>query len=87
MGLKFMFVTQADTTMARRGWKRFVEVGESGQTVLIYLPMAEEQASPSRVCLAVCDRGELVIVAADLDAEPLAEFARREIGQPHLTAR
>ena len=71
----------ADKVMALRGWKRLVGVVESGKTVLIYLPADAEKAKPSQICLAVCDRRELVIVAAEIDADALANLANREIGR------
>jgi hypothetical protein len=72
-------LADADKIMALHGWKRLVGVRESGKTVLIYLPAAAEKATPSRICLAVCDRCELVIVAAEIDADALAQFALRKI--------
>jgi hypothetical protein len=79
-------ITAADATMAHRGWRRLVGVRESGKTVLIYLPAAAE-ASPSRICLAVCDRRELVIVAADVDADRLAQLGLRQLERQKLAAR
>jgi hypothetical protein len=74
------FAAAVDATMARRGWTRIVGVEDHEETVLIYLPAGESRNAPSRVCLAVCDRGELVVVAADFDADALADLVAREIG-------
>jgi len=72
-------LAEADKAMARQGWKRLVGVVESGKAVLIYLPADADMAAPSRVCLAVCDRCELVVVSAEVDADKLAQFALRQI--------
>jgi sigma54-dependent transcription regulator len=79
-------LADADKAMTLHGWKRFVGVVDSGKTVLIYLPAGAEKAKPSRICLAVCDQRELVIVAAEIDADALAKFVCREIGRRQLAA-
>jgi hypothetical protein len=71
----------ADRVMTLRGWKRLVGVVESGKTVAIYVPAVSEKAKPSRICLAVCDRRELVIVAAEIDADALAGLVNHEFGR------
>lgn len=81
------FIAEADKAMELRGWKRLVGVVENGKTVLIYLPAGAEQREPSRICLAVCDRRELVIVAADLEADRLAQLALREIARQRPAVR
>jgi hypothetical protein len=69
----------ADRTMAGRGWTRVVGVADSGDSVLIYLPAQGEDSPPSRVCLAVCNDRELVVVAAGFEAHALAGLIAREM--------
>ena len=80
-GQRRQFLAEADAVMARRGWKRIVGVTEPGNTVLIYLPESAAHADPSRICLAVCNGSELVIVSAGIDPDALAGLATRELGR------
>ena len=68
-----------DRMMARRGWTRIVGVADTGDIVLIYLPTQSEDLQPSRVCLAVCNDRELVVVAAGFEANALAGLIAREM--------
>jgi hypothetical protein len=75
----------ADRMMARRGWTRIVGVADTGDIVLIYLPTKGEDLQPSRVCLAVCNGRELVVVAAGFEATALAGLIAREMdGRPPI---
>jgi hypothetical protein len=47
--------------------------------VLIYLPTQDTDLQPSRVCLAVCNSQELVVVAAGIEAKVLAGLIAREM--------
>jgi hypothetical protein len=69
----------ADRLMARRGWTRIVGVADTDNIVLIYLPTQDEDSQPSRVCLAVCNDRELVVVAAGFEAKALAGLIAREM--------
>ena len=69
----------ADQMMARRGWTRIVGVADTKDTVLIYLPTGDGDSQPSRVCLAVCNDRELVVVAAGFEAAALADLVSREM--------
>ena len=68
-----------DAKMARRGWTRVVEVIDDREQVLIYLPADRTQAHPSRICLAVHDGRELVVVAGAFRPDALAELVGREL--------
>jgi hypothetical protein len=74
-------LAEADRLMARRGWTRIVGVIDAKDTVLIYLPVNEQQAEPSRLCLAVYSGRELVLVSAGFDGHELAELALREMSR------
>jgi hypothetical protein len=73
--LRGSLLAEADSAMALAGWQRALGVVATGETVLIYLPAGAGNAEPSRFCLAVCNRRELVVVAADIDAHRLARLA------------
>jgi len=68
-----------DQMMTRRGWTRIVGVADTGDIVLIYLPTQDNDSQPSRVCLAVCNSRELVVVAAGIEAKALAGLIAREM--------
>ena len=68
-----------DQMMTRRGWTRIVGVADTGDIVLIYLPTQNNDVEPSRVCLAVCNSRELVVVAAGIEAKALAGLITREM--------
>jgi hypothetical protein len=70
----------ADRVMSRRGWVRVVGVADPAETVLIYVPAGRTDARPTRVCLAVCNRQELVIVAGSFEAEALAALVAQHTG-------
>jgi hypothetical protein len=70
----------ADRVMSRRGWTRVVGVSDTNDTVLIYVPTGRADAKPARVCLAVYNGHELVIVAGGFEADALADLVARETG-------
>ena len=80
------FIAATDQVMARRGWARTVGVVDGRNTVLIYLPEGRASAQPSRVCLAVCDGAQLVVVAAGFNADQLSRFIVRQMGRERLTS-
>ena len=69
----------ADRMMAGRGWTRVVGVADTGDIVLIYLPTRGEDLQPTRVCLAVCNGRELVVVAAGFETKALAGLIAGEM--------
>ena len=74
------FIAATDQAMARRGWARTVGVVDGGQTVLIYLSESRGSAQPSRICVAVCDGEQLVIVAAGFDPDRLGRLINHQLG-------
>lgn len=64
----------ADELMERRGWDRAIGVIDDSSTVMIFVP--QNQSGRPRVCLAVLDGEELVVVSAVLDARALGDLIR-----------
>lgn len=71
-----MFVT-ADTVMQRRGWIRAVGVLDARNVVLIYVPEVQLPGTAGRVCIAVCNDENLVVVSGSVRLAPLVELAAR----------
>jgi hypothetical protein len=55
-------------------WRRVVAVKDGDETVMIYLPRDWTGRGVVDVLVAVCDGRELVLVSADLRADPLKEL-------------
>ena len=72
-------LADADRAMARRGWVRIVGVADDRNLVLIYMPDGDRASRPDRICLAVCDGRQLVVVAARFDGRALARLVSREL--------
>ena len=71
-----MFVT-ADTVMQRRGWIRAAGVMENRNVVLVYVPEVNQTEAAGRVCIAVCNEENLVVVSGSVRLAPLVELAAR----------
>lgn len=71
---------RADTAMARRGYTRLVGVADGEDTVLVYAP-ADTADDEIEVCVAACERGQVVIASVRLDAEPLATLVQRNLAK------
>ncbi|HEX2855383.1 MAG TPA: hypothetical protein VHO24_19255 [Opitutaceae bacterium] len=69
----------ADAAMERSGWVRIVSVSERHQRVVVYAPANDDDSDQVRLCVAVCDQKQLVVVSGRADAEKLGEFAQRRI--------
>jgi hypothetical protein len=67
---------RADAAMARAGWTRMVGVMQPGakKCVLIYTPASAADDGPVRLCVAVCDGRELVVVSAKAAPEELMKL-------------
>lgn len=66
---------RTDRAMSARGWTRVVAVNDRSTHVLVYL--ADDDVAPRRMCVAVANGRELVVVSATLDAEALADLVAR----------
>ncbi|MBI2926809.1 MAG: hypothetical protein HYY24_14025 [Verrucomicrobia bacterium] len=67
----------ADETMTARGWDRLVIVLGRHGLVAIYVPKEIKSPRHMKVCLAVLNERELVVVSAESNLEPLLEMASR----------
>jgi hypothetical protein len=77
-----------DARMSRRGWARCTTVLKAKETVLIYVPSDFDSASDSlRLCLAVCNGKDLVVVSARGSLAPLLELARLQAASLKPAAR
>lgn len=76
-------ILAADALMNRRHWSRVVGVADRDDTVLIYMPEKSPRFGPERICVAVCDGDQIVIVSAAVEPDLLVELLR---DQPKLAA-
>lgn len=65
----------ADEAMARRGWERLLVVATEGELVTAYVPSDNQPTANLRVCLAVFQGRQLVVVSARGNIESLLELA------------
>lgn len=72
----------ADETMIDRGWERLLTVVNQGELVAVYVPSHLDSPRDLRVCLAVLDGPQLVVVAARSDLEPLLKLASQRAMTP-----
>ncbi|MEO7599214.1 MAG: hypothetical protein ABIV50_09805 [Opitutus sp.] len=72
----------ADDLMERRGWTRVVGVKDRATVVLVYVPQNQTSSPTERVCVAVCDTRNLIVVSGNLRFEPLVQLALHQ----HLLA-
>ena len=74
----------ADAVMNRRGWIRIVGVNDGDDTVLVYTPAKADWGKTQRVCLAVCDGREIVVVAATANTRALERLVARHADMTKL---
>lgn len=67
-------MARADEMMAARGWTRTVGVMQKSQTVLLYVPKEAESGDVLHLCVAVCEGSQIVVVSAEVAAQPLQEL-------------
>lgn len=74
-------LTAVDPVMTERGWQRLVLASEGKDTVMIYTKPTDDEHDPMRMCLAVCEAREIVIVSATADPAVLAQLAVQHGGR------
>lgn len=72
---------ETDRTMHARGWTRMVGVADRRDHVLIYVPAGSDAVR--RICLAVVNGRELVIVSATVNPDAIADLVAHHAGK-HL---
>ena len=73
-------MTRADEEMARRGWSRAIGVNQKDQTVLLYTPTTAADGDRLRVCVAVCDGNQIVVMSTEVEAERLQRLVAQQGG-------
>ncbi len=73
-------IQRTDTAMARRGYTRLVGVADGEDTVLVYAPEVADEGD-LEVCVAACERSQVVIASVRLEAEPLANLVQRHLAK------
>lgn len=71
-------LTETDTVMQRQGWARLVGVAESKEAVLVYVPA--KAVEPDRLCLAVVNERELVVVSVRVEPDALVGLIEQQVG-------
>lgn len=69
-----------DRVMDGRGWDRLVGVVDRDDFVAVYVPKKQVSAKNLKVCVAVIDEGQLVVVSARGDVEPIMDLVREKAG-------
>lgn len=64
--------------LAALGWSRLVAVNDGNDTVMVFVPDTWEEGDSVRVCVAVCDGTELVVVSARAGVDPLLKMAAQQ---------
>lgn len=72
---------ETDARMKQRGWERFLAVSHDNECVLGYAPATTESSRNMRVCLAVLNDSELILLGARINAKPLVDLATRELSR------
>lgn len=70
-----------DPVMIGRGWERLVIASEDKDTVMIYTQPTDDEHDPIRLCLAICEAKEIVIVNATAEPDVLVQLAARHSGR------
>ena len=70
-----------DQRLGLKGWQRIVAVNEKNETVLIYTPIESGDEAELRVCIAVCDGRDLVVVSATTSIESLSALTNMHRGE------
>jgi len=69
-------IARADRGMTSRKWERAVLVREKDRMVVVYVPRNLRAADHLRACVMVIEPGNIVLVSARANLEPLLELAR-----------
>jgi hypothetical protein len=70
-------LANADAAMRPRGWERLVTVMRGGDSVLVYVPSMMRSSKDVRLCILTQKEGDLVLISARSNLEPLLALASR----------
>lgn len=79
-----LVLQRCNDQMAKRGWRRVVNVRDSHSTVVAYAPAGLARAKTLRACVAVLDGDQLVIVSGEVDGAQLLPLVERELTSHRL---
>ncbi len=68
-------LSAADKAMTRRGWDRLVCVIKPREFVAVYVPRNIRSPQDLKVCVAVVERGQMVVASVRSNLEPLMQLA------------
>lgn len=77
----------ADAAMQPRGWERMITVLQKRELVLVYVPTNMSSSKDVKVCLLTHKEGDLVLVSARSNLEPLLSLAARQTNRAGLEAK
>lgn len=72
---------ETDVRMGQRGWERVLAVAQDNECVLVYAPKTMRSTHVMRICLAVLNESELVLVGAQINEEPLFDLVAGKSSQ------
>ena len=78
-------IKASDERMRLRGWHRAVGVRDGRNTVLIYTSARERRGEELKVCLAVVDEHELVLVSGVVAGRYLLPLISKELARRSMT--
>jgi hypothetical protein len=73
-------MADTDEAMTRRGWYRVVGVLDGHDLVAVYTPAKADALRDLQACVMVISEGQLVVVSARCNPEPLIELAQAKAG-------
>jgi hypothetical protein len=71
---------KTDRAMQNRGWSRLVGVLNPREAVLVYVQDDADEGDPIRLCIAVANGRELVVVSTSVNPDQLGELVAKHTG-------
>lgn len=69
----------AEARLQKRGWQRLAAARSAEHAVVLYAPGDTPARGPMRVCVAVCDRNQLVVASATIEPAALARLVESRL--------
>jgi hypothetical protein len=77
----------ADAAMHPRGWERLITVLKNSELVLVYVPTQMSSSKDVKVCILTHKDGDLVLVSARSNLEPLLTLAARQANRAGMESK